>query len=237
MNSSAPEFEQFNRSIYLHGEAGRLMRPNYFTAEVRQFHELERRFYADLLRAARYDLVIEVGCSCYRLIGVKSDASDYLGIDINPARTRRLKSGKGAVIRCEADKFFKRTRLISKIRSRYDGKVLCILPFNFLGTMDAPMEFLTRVCQAPFDLALSLFATNEAATLARCEYYDLCGIGIESVERTDDYVRLNCSNGFRAFAFEPLFLQNRIAACGFRLSGAQYSDVCNFLHFRKSNIG
>ncbi|MFB9263033.1 hypothetical protein ACFFWD_07575 [Bradyrhizobium erythrophlei] len=233
MNFSVPQSKQVNRAIYLGDEGVRLMRPNYFSAKVRQFHNCERVFYLDLLRSTRYDLIIEVGCSCYRLLGVKNEDNDYLGIDINPPRARRLKSRNGAVIRCEANKFFKRTGLINEIMRRYDGRVLCMLPFNFLGTMDAPMEFLTRVCQAPFDLALSLFSTSETATVARLEYYDLCGINVQRVVRTDDYVRLDCSNGFQAFAFDPVFLKNRISACGFRLHGAEYYDVCNFLHFKK----
>ncbi|WP_420969712.1 hypothetical protein [Bradyrhizobium sp. B120] len=235
MNSSAHQSEQVNRAIYL-GDAGmRLMCPNHFTAKVRRFHDYERRFYRGLLRASRYDLIIEVGCSGYRLIGVKGDYNDYLGIDINPPRARRLKNERGAVIRCEANKFFKRTRLINEIMIRYDGRVLCTLPFNFLGTMDAPMEFLTLVCQAPFDLALSLFSTSETATVARLEYYDLCGISVQGVVRTDDYVRLDCSNGFQAFAFDPFFLERRISACGFRLSNAECYDVCHFLHFKRGN--
>jgi len=235
VNSPALHSRQVNRAIYLGDEGIRLMRPNYFTAQVRQFHDYERVFYLDLLCSNRYDLIIEVGCSCYRLIGVKKADNDYLGIDINPPRARRLKKGNGAVIRCEANKFFKRTRLIDEIMRRYDGRVLCILPFNFLGTMDAPMEFLARVCQAPFDLALSLFSTSETATVARLEYYNLCGINVQGVVRTDDYVRLDCSNGFQAFAFDPLFLKNRISTFGFRLNEAGYYDVCNFLHFKKSS--
>lgn len=37
MTSSAPQSKQFNRSIYLAAEGMRLMRPRYFTPEVRQF--------------------------------------------------------------------------------------------------------------------------------------------------------------------------------------------------------
>ncbi|MGY4568260.1 MULTISPECIES: hypothetical protein [Bradyrhizobium] len=233
MNSSTLRSQKVNRAIYLGDEGVRLMRPSCFTAEVRQFHNRERLFYLDLLCTTRYELIIEVGCSGYRLIGIKDDDNDYLGIEINPPRVRRLKSRRAAVMRCEARKFFKRTRLIDEIMRRYDEKVLCILPFNFLGTMDAPMEFLTLVCKAPFDLALSLFSTSETATLARHEYYDLCGIIVRGVVRTDDYVRLECSNGFQAFAFDPVFLVNRISAYGFRLNDIEYHDVCNFLHFKK----
>ncbi|OKO81914.1 hypothetical protein AC628_05675 [Bradyrhizobium sp. NAS96.2] len=209
------------------------MRPDYFTARVRQFHDCERAFYFDLLRSTSYRLIIEVGCSCCRLIGVKNHDSDYLGIDINPSCARRLRDMNGAVVRCEANKFFKRARLINEIMRRYDGAVLCILPFNFLGTMDAPMEFLARVCQMPFDLALSLFSTSETATAARLEYYKLCGINVQAVVRTDDYVRLDCLNGFQALAFNPGVLTRRISAYGFRLNDAKYSDVCNFLHFKR----
>ncbi|MGY4407934.1 MULTISPECIES: hypothetical protein [Bradyrhizobium] len=233
MNSSTLRSQQVNRAIYLGDEGVRLMRPSCFTAEVRQFHHRERLFYLDLLGTTRYELIIEVGCSGYRLIGIKDDDNDYLGIEINPPRVRRLKSRRAAVMRCEAGKFFKRTRLIDEIMRRYDEKVLCILPFNFLGTMDAPMEFLTLVCKAPFDLALSLFSTSETATLARHEYYDLCGITVQGVVRTDDYVRLECSNGFQAFAFDPVFLVNCISAYGFRLNDIEYYDVCNLLHFKK----
>ncbi|WP_246787867.1 hypothetical protein [Bradyrhizobium sp. CCBAU 53421] len=235
MNSSAFRSQQVNRAIYLGNEGVRLMRPSCFTAEVRQFHHRERLFYLDLLCATQYQLIIEVGCSGYRLIGIKNDDNDYLGIEINPPRMRRLKSRRGAVIRCEARKFFKRMRLIEEIMRRYDGKVLCILPFNFIGTMDAPMEFLSLVCKAPFDLALSLFSTSDTATVARHEYYDLCGITIQGVVRTDDYVRLDCSNGFQAFAFDPVFLVNRISSYGFRLNEIEYHDVCNFLHFKKGH--
>ncbi|MGV7219054.1 hypothetical protein [Bradyrhizobium sp. UFLA05-112] len=188
-------------------------------------------FFLGLLRSTKYKLMIEVGCGYYRLLGVKNDDNDYLGIDISPPRERRC--GSAAVICCDANQFFKKKRLISVIMKRYDGKVLCTLPFNFLGTMDDPMEFLTRVCQAPFDLALSLFSTTERATAARLRYYDLCGIQVQSVVRTVDYVRLDCSNGFQAF--DPIFLGNRISACGFRLNHAEYRDVCNFLHFQKSH--
>lgn len=233
MTFFAPQSKQFNRSVYLADEGMRLMRPDYFTAEVRQFHDRERLFLHDLLRSTAYDLVIEVGCSCYRLIDIKSDNNDYLGIDINPPRPRRLKNGNGAIIRCDANKFFRRKRLINEIMKRYDGRILCILPFNFLGTMDAPLEFLALVCQSPFDLALSLFSTSERATVARLKYYDLCGIEVQSVARTDDYVRLDCSNAFQAFAFDPIFLRNRISAYGFRLNNAEHHDVCNFLHFSK----
>ncbi|WP_246799583.1 hypothetical protein [Bradyrhizobium sp. CCBAU 51753] len=233
MSSSTLRSQQVNRAIYLGDEGIRLMRPSCFTAEVRQFHLRERLFYLDLLCATQYGLIIEVGCSGYRLIGIKNDDNDYLGIEINPPRMRRLKSRRGAVIRCEAGKFFKRTRLIDEIMHRYDGKVLCILPFNFIGTMDAPIEFLTLVCKAPFDLALSLFSTSETATVARHEYYDLCGITVQGVVRTDDYVRLDCSNGFQAFAFDPVFLVNRISSYGFRLNEIEHHDVCNFLHFKK----
>ncbi len=236
MNSSAFRYRQVNRAIYLGDEGIRLMRPGYFTARVRQFHERERAFCLELLRSTTYRLIIEVGCSCYRLIGVKNDDSDYLGIDINPPRGRRLKEDNGAVVRCEANKFFKRRRLVSEIMRRYDGRVLCILPFNFLGTMDRPMEFLTLMCQTPFDLALSLFSTSETATAARLEYYDLCGINVQAVVRTDDYVRLDCSNGFQAFAFDPSVLTSRISAFGFRLNEAKYFDVCNFLHFSNERV-
>ncbi|WP_233443155.1 hypothetical protein [Bradyrhizobium brasilense] len=235
MNSSTRRSQQVNRAIYLGDEGIRLMRPTYFTAEVRRFHRREKLFYLDLLDATRYELIIEVGCSGYRLIGIKNDDNDYLGIDISPPRVRRLKSRRGAVIRCEAGKFFKRTRLVDEIMRRYEERVLCILPFNFLGTMDAPIDFLTLVCKTPFDLALSLFSTSETATLARREYYDLCGIAVREVVRTDDYVRLDCSNGFQAFAFDPVFLVNHISAYGFRLNDIQHFDVCNFLHFKKSH--
>lgn len=225
--------QQLNRAIYLADEGMRLMRPKYFTPEVRQFHDWERFFLLDLLRSTPYHLIIEVGCSSYRLIGVKSDVTDYLGIDINPPRARRSEHGDGAVIRCDANKFFRRKRLINEIMKRYEGRILCILPFNFLGTMDAPLEFLALVCQSPFDLVLSLFSASERATVARLKYYDLCGIEVQSVARTDDYVRLNCSNGFQAFAYDPIFLRNRISAYGFRLNNAEHHDVCNFLHFQK----
>lgn len=237
MTSSAPQSKQFNRSIYLAAEGMRLMRPDYFTPEVRYFHERERLFLDDLLRSTPYDLIIEVGCSSYRLIDIKNDDNDYLGIDINPPRARRLKTGNGAIMRCDANKFFARERLINEIMRRYDGRILCILPFNFLGTIDAPLEFLALVCQSRFDLALSLFSTSERATVARLKYYDLCGIEVQSVARTDDYVRLDCSNGFQAFAFDPIFLRNRISAYGFRLNNAEHHDVCNFLHFSKSSEG
>jgi hypothetical protein len=227
---------QLNRAIYLDDEGTRLMHPDYFTARVRQFHDFERAFYLELLRSIPYRLIIEVGCSCYRLIGVKSNDSDYLGIDINPPRARRLRNEKAAIVCCEASKFFKRKRLINEIMQRYDGRVLCILPFNFLGTMDGPMEFLMRICQTPFDLALSLFSTSEAATAARLEYYELCGINVQTVVRTDDYVRLDCCSGFRAFAFQPGVLTSRILAYGFRLNDAKSSDVCNVLHFNNERI-
>lgn len=166
------------------------MHPNFFTPEVRQFHNRERCFLLDLLRSTPYDLIIiEVGCSYYRLISIQNGDNDYLGIDINPPRARRSKNGHGAVIRCDANRFFRRKRLINEIMRRYDGKVLCILPFNFLGTMDAPLEFLALVCQSPFDLVLSLLSASERATLARLKYYDLCGIEVQSVARTDEYVR------------------------------------------------
>lgn len=227
---------QINRAIYLAEEGIRLMHPDYFTPEVRQFHDCERSFFLNLLRSIRYNLIVEVGCSYYRLIGVKDDDTDYLGIDINPPRARRSQHGDGAVIRCDANNFFRRKRLIDEIMKRYDGKILCILPFNFLGTMDVPLEFLTLVCQAPFDLALSLFSTSERATAARLKYYDLCRIEVQSVARTDDYVRLDCSNGFQAFAYDPIFLRNRTCASGFRLNHAEHHDVCNFLHFSKERL-
>ncbi|MCP3392209.1 hypothetical protein NLM27_25850 [Bradyrhizobium sp. CCGB12] len=233
MTSSSPQSKQFNRSVYLADEGMRLMRPDYFTPEVRYFHERERFFLHDLLRSTPYELIIEVGCSSYRLIDIKNDDNDYLGIDISPPRARRLKNWNGAIIRCDANKFFARKRLINEIKRRYQGKILCILPFNFLGTMDAPLEFLTLVGQTPFDLALSLFSTSDRATAARLKYYDLCGIEVRSVDRTDNHVRLDCSNGFQAFAFNPLFLENRISAYGLRLNNAEHHDVCNFLHFQK----
>nr|WP_249808022.1 FAD-dependent oxidoreductase [Bradyrhizobium sp. CW7] len=62
----------------LAAEGMRLMRPKYFTPEVRQFHDWERFFLLDLLRSTPYHLIIEVGCSYYRLIGVKNDVTDYL---------------------------------------------------------------------------------------------------------------------------------------------------------------
>lgn len=236
MSASTSQSQQINRTIYLADNGIRLMRPDYFTPEVRQFHHCERSFFLNLLRSTRYNLIIEVGCSHYRLIGVKSHDADYLGIDINPPRARRSETRDGAVIRCDANKFFRKTRLIDEIVKRYDGNILCILPFNFLGTMDAPLEFLTIVCQAPFDLALSLFSTSKMATAARVRYYDLCGIEVKSVARTNDYVRLNCSNGFQAFAFDPGFLRTRIRSYGFRLDGAEHHEICNFLHFSKERI-
>lgn len=99
--------------------------------------------------------------------------------------------------------------------------------------MDAPLAFLKNVCQAPFDLALSLFETGETATEARLDYYRLCGIEVQNITRTRDYVRLDCTNSFQAFAFEPEFIKAVVQVDGFLLNGSEHHDVCNFLHFEK----
>lgn len=236
MHSGNSASQQINRSIYLDDEGIRLMRPEYFTAGVRRFHDLEKLFYLDLLGDEKYSLIIEVGCSSYRLIGVKPPCCDYLGVDINPPKERRLPQKRGAVIQCEANRFFNKNAFLNRVAQKYSGRVLCILPFNFLGTMDSPLQFLKNVCQAPFDLALSVFGTEEIATDARLEYYRLCGIEVQNISQTHQFVRLDCTNSFKAFAFEPEFLKAVIQADGYRVREFEYHDICNFIHFEKCHI-
>ncbi|MEI9997651.1 MAG: hypothetical protein WDM91_23860 [Rhizomicrobium sp.] len=222
-----------NRDVYLAEAGGNLMQPEFFTDDILAFHACEERFFRRVAHDRDYRLVIEVGCAGFRLIDAKPEQCSYLGVDINPRNGTRAPDKKGAIIRCDARRFFANGRIRDKVTSLFQDRVACILPFNFLGTMDEPIAFLHMVGLWNKDIVLSLFNTTHEATEARVKYYEKCHIVVERIARSDEFVRLNCSNGFEAFAFSRSYLQAFLARMGYGLMRQEVHEVFSFLFFRR----
>jgi hypothetical protein len=221
-----------NRDVYLADEGVSLMQPDFFTDEILTFHSCEKIFCSRVTNEYDHRLVIEVGCSNFRLIDTKPEECHYLGVDINPPEGTRIPDKKGAIIRCDARRFFANSRIRGKIITLFGDRVACILPFNFLGTMDEPIRFLHHVSRWNKDIVLSLFNTTDRATEARISYYKKCGIVVEQVAKTEEFVRLNCSNGFEAFAFSQTYIESILTNSDYRLERQEVHDVFAFMFFR-----
>jgi hypothetical protein len=223
-----------NRDVYLADEGINLMRPKFFTNDILMFHSCEKIFCRRVTNEHDHRLIIEVGCSNFRLIDIKPEASYYLGVDINPPNSTRVPEKKGAIIRCDARRFFANSRIKDKIMSVFKDRVTCILSFNFLGTMDEPMRLLHQVSRWNADIVLSLFNTTDKATEARIRYYKKCRIVVDQVTKTEEFVRLNCSNGFEAFAFSQTYIESILANLGYGLARKEIHDVFTFMFFRRA---
>lgn len=221
-----------NRGVYLADEGIGLMQPEFFTDEILSFHSREKIFCGSIASEYDHQLIIEVGCSNFRLIDIKSGDCHYLGVDINPPRRTRAPEKKGAIIRCDARSFFANSRLRGAITARFGDRVACILPFNFLGTMDGPIPFLHHVARWNKDIVLSLFNTTDRATEARIRYYEKCRIKVEKITKTEESVRINCSNGFEAFAFSQTYIEGILAEFDYILARKEVNDVFVFMFFR-----
>jgi len=223
-----------NRDVYLADEGINLMRPDYFTDDIVAFNSHEKIFCRRLTDDYDHRLVIEAGCGNFRLIDSKPDQCCYLGIDINPRHGTRAPDKKGVIIRCDARRFFTNYRIENKIMDMFENRVACILPFNFLGTMDEPIRFLHNVCRWNKDIMLSLFNTTDQATEARIRYYKKCRIVVEQVTKTEEFVRLNCSNGFEAFAFSQTYIEGILANYGYSVACKEEHGVFAFMFFRRT---
>ncbi|MEQ8966155.1 MAG: hypothetical protein RID91_10040 [Azospirillaceae bacterium] len=220
-----------NKDVYLEREGINLMVPETFTDAIIDFHAREFDYAAAITRDGGHGLLIEFGCADFRLLEARRPGTSYCGVDIHPPADRRRPARDARIVRAEARRFIRRRGLLAEIRRRYDERVLVVLPFNFLGTMDTPLAFLDSVAATGFDLLVDVFNTTETATRARIAYYDRCGIAVERVERSETGVALHCANGFVAQAFDRGFLAARLAARGYRLTDEASSPVWRFLHW------
>ncbi len=224
-----------NRDFYLAQEGISLMQSNFFTDDILMFHAEEEKFCSRVTNKHDYRLMIEVGCSNFRLIDAKPDECHYLGVDINPPCRTRIPEKKGAIIRCDARKFFTNSQIEDRIGRTFGNRVVSILSFNFLGTADEPLRLLDHVARWNKDIVLSLFNTTERATQARLKYYKGCRIAVEQITKSKDFVRLNCSNGFEAFAFSQDYIELTLTAFDYRLRHKVENDICVFMFFRPAS--
>lgn len=192
-------------NIYESGAGDALLNPIVHTTAIRDYLEAERAFIQQ--HVSDYDALVETGCSAGRYAACALDSNkQYIGID---RVARYLAEGMRHYPRATfvaAD--IKNITGILPLYLQPSRKPLIVVPFNLVGTLAEPLQFLNELSATGHHFLLFSFNTDAAATEARAEYYTTSGFDDLHHHEEEDGVLFTSPSGLHSFAYTEAWFEN-----------------------------
>ncbi|MDU8998733.1 class I SAM-dependent methyltransferase [Streptomyces mirabilis] len=165
--------------FYHSGGAPAIMRVAHIPDELYPLLQMEALVSLDTALRHDCDAIIELGCYDGRALEVaKAARIPYYGVDIDPDAISTLERRIADESLSATSKAFLGDVMASGVWSTSvdSRRPLQVIPFNLLGNLEEPTEFLRELGKLGGLAVVSLFNEEQRTTTFRRLYYRACGI-------------------------------------------------------------
>lgn len=199
-----------NSDFYKHAvDSEKIMDPNCFSTEVRQFLEDEKNHLSKLFLKEQYECIIEVGCHIgHNAHWLSEFCTQYIGVDINNEAIELAKKSKQIPGKIE---FFctavEDLNFLLLPDGKYPKRKVVLFPFNLFGNFINVEELIAMFDMTGVDIAMSNFNTRAATTIGRYDYYANCfGRSTVRVYDAEQGILFKAGQRFQSIAHNPDYL-------------------------------
>lgn len=221
-----------NSTFYKSPVGNSIMDSKNFSLEIEDYLAAERNFLASVIQKYSCQHLIEVGCDVVRLAKVAAEYGiNYIGNDYRPElleectnELSRIGLKSGAFVN---DDIFNLLETMPSL----NGRMVIILPFNFLGNMTPRHQnLLQKLTETGHGIIISQFNITPHANAVRREYYSKCASHKVQCEELEAMV-LFSSDRFKSISFKRSHLTGEMRLLDYREILTEETDIYALSYF------